>query len=75
MRRKKLLFAADKLALADPRRLRRRRCVLPGSKCQERRPARPFAGFRTAAAKLKAEDQASPFPIGSFPPALPFVTT
>ena len=32
------------------------------------------AAFRTAAAKLKAEDRASPFPIGSFPPALPFVT-
>jgi hypothetical protein len=29
--------------------------------------------FRTAAAKLKAGDRASPFPTGSFPPALPFV--
>ena len=29
--------------------------------------------FRTAAAKLKAGDPASPFPTGSFPPALPFV--
>ena len=32
------------------------------------------AAFRTAAAKFKAGDRASPFPIGSFPPALPFVT-
>ena len=32
------------------------------------------AGFRTAAAKLKAGDRAAPFPAGSFPPALPYVT-
>jgi hypothetical protein len=32
-----------------------------------------LAAFRTAADKLKAGDRASPFPIGSFPPALPFV--
>jgi REP element-mobilizing transposase RayT len=29
--------------------------------------------FRRAAEKLKAEDRNAPFPIGSFPPALPFV--
>ena len=32
------------------------------------------AAFRTAAAKLKAGDRATPFPTGSFPPALPYVT-
>jgi hypothetical protein len=32
------------------------------------------AAFRTAAAKLKAGDRAAPFPTGSFPPALPYVT-
>ena len=32
-----------------------------------------LGAFRTAAAKLKARDRASPFPTGSFPPALPFV--
>ncbi|HSG39496.1 MAG TPA: hypothetical protein VLE27_07635 [Thermoanaerobaculia bacterium] len=32
-----------------------------------------LAAFRTAADKLKAGDRASPFPVGSFPPALPFV--
>ncbi|HEX6899081.1 MAG TPA: hypothetical protein VF789_05180 [Thermoanaerobaculia bacterium] len=32
------------------------------------------AAFRTAAAKLKAGDRASPFPAGSFPPALPYVS-
>ena len=33
-----------------------------------------LAAFRVAAAKLKAGDRASPFPRGSFPPGLPFVT-
>jgi hypothetical protein len=32
------------------------------------------AAFRTAANKLKAGDRAVPFPTGSFPPALPYVT-
>jgi hypothetical protein len=32
------------------------------------------AAFRTAAAKLRAGDRASPFPAGSFPPALPYVS-
>jgi len=32
------------------------------------------AAFRTAAAKLKSGDRAAPFPTGSFPPALPYVT-
>jgi putative transposase len=31
------------------------------------------AAFRRAAERLKAGDRAAPFPIGSFPPALPFV--
>jgi hypothetical protein len=33
-----------------------------------------LAAFRTAAEKLKAGDRAAPFPTGSFPPGLPFVT-
>ena len=33
-----------------------------------------LAAFRTAAAKLKAGNRAAPFPTGSFPPGLPFVT-
>jgi hypothetical protein len=32
------------------------------------------ACFRTAAEKLRAGDRAAPFPAGSFPPALPFVS-
>jgi hypothetical protein len=31
------------------------------------------AAFREAADKLKAGDRNAPFPIGSFPPRLPFV--
>ena len=33
------------------------------------------AAFCTAAAKLKTGDRAVPFPTGSFPPALPYVTS
>ena len=32
------------------------------------------AAFREAADKLKAGDRTAKFPLGSFPPALPFVT-
>lgn len=32
------------------------------------------AAFREAADKLKAGDRAARFPLGSFPPALPFVS-
>ena len=32
------------------------------------------AAFRTAAEKLRAGDRAAPFPTGSFPPGLPFVS-
>jgi len=32
------------------------------------------AAFRTAAEKLRAGDRAAPFPVGSFPPGLPFVS-
>lgn len=32
------------------------------------------AAFREAAEKLKAGDRAARFPLGSFPPALPFVS-
>jgi len=32
------------------------------------------AAFREAAEKLKAEDRTARFPLGSFPPALPFVS-
>jgi hypothetical protein len=31
------------------------------------------SAFRDAAAKLKAGDRSARFPIGSFPPAMPFV--
>ncbi len=31
------------------------------------------AAFRSAAERLKAGDREAPFPVGSFPPALPFV--
>jgi len=33
-----------------------------------------LAAFREAAEKLKAGDRAARFPLGSFPPALPFVS-
>jgi hypothetical protein len=32
------------------------------------------AAFRTAAEKFRAGDRAAPFPAGSFPPGLPFVS-
>jgi hypothetical protein len=32
------------------------------------------AAFREAADRLKAEDRTARFPLGSFPPALPFVS-
>jgi hypothetical protein len=32
------------------------------------------AAFRAATEKLRAGDRAAPFPAGSFPPALPFVS-
>jgi len=32
------------------------------------------AAFRTAAEKLRAGDRGAPFPVGSFPPGLPFVS-
>ena len=36
--------------------------------------ARFVACFRSAAEKLRVGDRAAPFPAGSFPPALPFVS-
>ncbi|MFL6202642.1 MAG: hypothetical protein ACJ76J_26015 [Thermoanaerobaculia bacterium] len=33
-----------------------------------------MAALREAAEKLKAGDRAARFPVGSFPPALPFVS-